>query len=281
MSEIFGKVERHKPVEGFSGIKWRVDFLAGSNFVVEVSVQKRLETKIDSTFLRFVDITRKHQDIKAALVFEDLYVGHHRSLDKKFFPTSGYRTMIQHGFPILTPKEIPRLTEFRRGATTALEVSARPNDFHMRSLHANRMEVGKEILRVLASGPLTRREIAEATGRNPFYVVVVIRTLPQVKKLGGYYALSEESILKRLTAKKGRLRSPIQKRLVADFLRRRFIQVLDEKGRCKTKELAGELGLHPRSLSQLTHQLTREGVIQKLGNGEWGKVTPGRQEALY
>jgi hypothetical protein len=280
LSGIFRKVERQNRVEGYSGIKWRVDFLVESNFIVEASVQRRLETKINSTFLRFVDITRQHQDFKAALVFEDLYVGRHHSLDRKFFPTSEYRTMVQHGFPILTPREVPKLVEFQGGSITASDASSTPDDFNLRSLHTNRKEVGREILKVLASGPLTRREIAKATGRNPFYIVRVIKTLPQVKKLGGYYALSEESILRKLVAKKGRLRTPSQKVLVADFLRRRFLQLIDEKGRCDTKVLAEEFGLHLRSLNQLTHQLTGEGVIQQAGTGLWERATPGRQETL-
>lgn len=105
----FQRVEAHKRVEGFGGVRWNVDFLVDSCLVLEASVQRRLETKINSTFLRFVDIVRKHPEFKAALILEKLHVGMHKSLGKKYFPTSEYRTMIAHGFPIVSLDDMSKL----------------------------------------------------------------------------------------------------------------------------------------------------------------------------
>jgi len=268
----------HKPIKGYSGVKWRVDFLAGSNLVVEASVQRRLETKIDSTFLKFVDITREHDGLKATLVFEDLYVGNRHSLGKKFFPTSEYRTMVSHGFPILTPNELPRLLEFQRGEISAIEISSKPRDFNARSMHWNRQEVGKEILRVLADGPHTRGEIARAITRSPSAVDYVIKTLPQVKKLSSYYGLTEESILRKFIG--GRRASSTQRKLAADWLETRFLQVLKEHGRCKTTDFTAKLGIGRGSLTYVVNRLSRGGVIRRLSDGAWSMASPTEQTSL-
>jgi hypothetical protein len=55
--QFFNRVEPHKPIQGFSGIRWRADFLVDSRLVLEASVQKRLETKIDSTFFKSTGVS--------------------------------------------------------------------------------------------------------------------------------------------------------------------------------------------------------------------------------
>jgi len=136
LGELFSQVETHVPIEGFSGVHWRVDFLVDSTLIVEASVQRRLETKINSTFLRFVDITRRQPNLKAALVLEELRVGFHKSLGKKYFPTSEYRTMLLHGFPVVALEDFARLAGFSKGEAAAIDVSSRPSEFWLMAMFA-------------------------------------------------------------------------------------------------------------------------------------------------
>jgi hypothetical protein len=132
LGDLFGQVEVHKRIEGFSGVRWMVDFLVNSNLIIEASVQRRLETKINSTFLRFVDVTRKLPSFRAALVLEEIHVGYHESKRKKFFPTSEYRTMIMHGFPIVSLDDLPKLEKYAKGEASAVEVSSGPIGFRQK-----------------------------------------------------------------------------------------------------------------------------------------------------
>jgi DNA-binding MarR family transcriptional regulator len=274
LSRTFKRVEVHKQLEGFSGVRWKVDFLVESDLIVEASVQKRIETKIDSTFLKFIDIARNHGGFKEALVFENLYVGYHHTLDRRYFPTSQYRTMIQHGFPIMTLKDLPRLQEYRMGAVSASEISSRPRDFDARSMHSSRQVVRAEILAALANGPLTRRQIAQATSRNPFYICRIVKTMPEVKRLSSYFALSEESILRTLANKGGKF-TPIQRKLVTDWLRKKFLETLKRRGQCRAREFAAEFGVNSRSLVYVINGLSREGLILRQGS-MWELAVPGQ-----
>jgi len=245
-----------------------VDALVNDSLVVESSVQKRLETKINSTFLRFVDITKQNQRMKAALVFENLYVGYHRSLGKKFFPTSQYRTMIQHGFPLLTPDVLPKLVNFNDGRLSALDISARPSNFNARSVFTNRSSIGQEILEVLKGGPLARREIARAIGRSPYTIDDIVKTLP-VKKLSTYYALSEEQIYMKLV-QRGNSVSSAQRKLAVGWLKKQFLAEIRESGHCRTMDFAAKHGLREVALLHFIHGLCKEGAIRKFGKGDLG-----------
>jgi len=274
----FEKVESKAGVQGYSGITWRVDALVNDCLVVEVSMQKRLETKINSTFLRFVDITRRNPQVKAALVFEDLYVGYHHSLGKKFFPTSEYRTMIQHGFPILTPLTLPQLVNFMAGKANALEVSSKPSDFNARSIFQRRRKIGEEILEVLKEGPKTPREIARATGRSPIAVRDAVRTIP-VKRLSTYYALTEEEICRKLAQRGGKV-SSAQRKIARDWLKKQFLIAIREKGHCRTQGFAAALGISDKGMTYLIHDLIEDGLVRNFGKGDWGLADPPGQARL-
>lgn len=269
LGRLFAQVETHKRIEGFSGIRWRVDFLVDSKLVVEASVQRRLETKINSTFLRFVDIVRNHPSWRATLIVDGLHVGFHKGLGKKYFPTSEYRTMMAFGFPVLTLADLAKLLEYEKGSVSALEVSSRPLGFNPRSILPDRSRAGPMILQLLAKTPMPRREIAKAIGRSPTFVDDAMKLLPQVKKVRAYYGLSEEAIYKRLAAKGDN--HGIQGRLVRDWLRGRLLEMIDEKRICRTSEFAERYGLNPNSLTHLVHQLNHEGVIRRIRKAVWAR----------
>jgi hypothetical protein len=278
LSELFGTIESHKQMEGFSGVHWKVDFLVDSNLVIEVSVQRRLETKVNSTFLRFVDLTRKLPRIKAALVLEELYVGFHKSQGKKFFPTSEYRTMLLHGFPIVAVNDLAKLVSFNKGETTAFEISSRPSEFQLKAMFPAKHLLGPKILEFLARGPAPRRKIASAIGRSPFLVDDAMKLLPKVKKVSNYYGLSEDEIYRLLIRKKSK--SMTQERQIRLWLEEKYLKLIEERGQVRTSEFAAEYGLGYNALGHFLHRLCREGRIRRIRKGEWGSSEPRNQAKL-
>ena len=278
LQSLFKRVDIHAKVKGHSGINWTVDALVNGSLIVEASVQKRLETKIDSTFLRFVDITRLNQNIKAALVFESMYVGFHRTLGKKFFPTSEYRTMIEHGFPILTPGAIPRLVEFFNGEKSASEISSKPLDFNARSLSSSRYRLGQGILVALTSGPASRRELAKALAVGPYAIDDAVKSV-SVAKISSYYALDANQIYRRL-AQRGRNTSHHQRELVLEWLRNQFLQRVTNDGHYRTRDFARDNGLAENSLTHFVHDLSKDGIIRRFGKGDWSLANPEGQRKL-
>jgi len=278
LGELFGTIESHKQMEGFSGVHWRVDFLVDSNLVIEVFVQRRLETKVNSTFLRFVDLNRKLPRIKAALVLEELYVGFHKSQGKKFFPTSEYRTMLLHGFPIVAVQDLEKLVSFKNGEKTAVEISSRPSEFQLKALFPAKRLVGPKILEYLAKGPAPRREIATAIGRVPSLIEDAIKLLPELKKVSNYYGLSEDEIYKLLIRKKSKSRT--QERQVRLWLEEKYLKLIEERGPVRTSEFAAEYGLGYNALGHFLHRLCEEGKIRRIRKGEWGSSEPHNQAKL-
>ena len=275
---FFGSIESHQRVEGFSGVKWRVDFVADKTVIVEASVQRRLETKIDSTFLKFIDITRKHPEMRAVLVLTGLQAGLHKSVGKKYFPTSGYRTMIRFGFPIITPPELPRMLDFVKGAASAFDISARPSGIHARSVFSSTRETGERILTILAKGPATRKELSEALGVSRTHVDDALRSLPQLRKVSSYHGFSDDQIFRRLVKKKNR--SSSQAKAIRAWLGDRILEALMENRYRNTKAFSSEYGLPQQSLAIVLHQLCEDGLIRHEAKGRWSLVRHDLQTKL-
>ena len=275
---LFEKVERHQRIEGFSGIRWNVDFVVGSRLLIEASVQRRLETKINSTFIRFADIMRRHQRLKGALVVEKVHVLFHQTLGKKYFPTSEYRTFLSFGFPLLAFKDMARLTAFSEDRATALEISTPPLDFNARSMSNERRNFGVQILKLLEGGPIPGHEIARLVGCGRTTIPDIVTDLPQIKKVSTWYGLDEDSIYRALLQK--RPGGPIQKALVEHWLKGRFLSTLSEHGTYRTVDFAGDLGVNANSLGHFVHRLANEGLIRRIGKGRWSLVDEPAQTRL-
>jgi hypothetical protein len=267
LQSLFRTVETHRRIVGFSGITWNVDFLVNSNFVVEATTQRRLETKINSTFIRYADIFRKHPEMKGALVVEKVHVLLHHARGKKYFPTSEYRTFLAFGYPLVSIEDVQRLVSFHEGSSAASEVSSRPADFNPRSFLNDKEILGARITNLLKAGPLTKGDIAKLTGRTRDTISEAIKLLPQVKKVSIYYGLDEDQIYRTLLIKGGG--GPIQGPLVRRWLRESFLERIRIHGSYKTVAFAAEMGLGQTSLGHFIHDLSEEGVISRAGKGEW------------
>lgn len=268
LGNLFGQVEVHKRIEGLSGVHWRVDFLVNSNLIIEASVQRRLETKINSTFLRFVDVTRKRPNFKAALVLEEIHVEYHKRKRKKYFPTSEYRTMITHGFAIVSLDDLAKLEQYARGEANAVEISSGPVGFRQKGPFFIKRTLGPLILEALSRGPMPRREIAKAIGRSSHQVDYAIKLLPEVKKAGGYFGLSNDEIILALLKKKGK--SGNQRSLIRKWLEKKYLKRIRERGQIRTSEFASEFGLNCGGLAHFIHTLSGTGKIKRIERGTWG-----------
>lgn len=278
LTELFGAVERHQRIEGQSGVKWKVDFFVGSQLIVEASIQRRLETKITSTFIRFADINRKHPEIHAALVVEKLHVLMHHTRGTKYFPTSEFKTFISLGYPILTLDDLPRLVLFQSGNTSAREVSSLPSGFYTRSIRSDTAKAGEVIVDLLKAGPMRLRDIVKVTGKAKGTVLDAIATTPQIKKVSTYYGLNEDEIYKAILKNGGG--GTVQIPLVRKWLQGKFLEAIGNEGVCRTVEFAAEMGVHANSLTHLVHSLRQEGVIHATGKGKWSLKDAGRQTML-
>jgi hypothetical protein len=267
LSGLFNKVEHHKRIDGFSGITWNVDFQVDANLIVEASVQRRLETNINSTFIRFQDIARKHPELMAALVVDKLHVLFHHTIGKKYFPTSEYRTFVAFGFPIIAFDDLPKLVLFKQGALSAFGATSTPFDFYTRSMLSNRRTLGAKIVELLSAGPLAPREISKALGCRRDNIQDAVNLFPQVKKISTLYGLDSDSIFERLL--KSRSCGKKQNSLVNAWLDARILQVLREKGVARTMAIATALGVVPNSLVLRIHQLSQSGTIVRVAKGTW------------
>ena len=255
-----------------------MDFLVDSNCVVEATIQKRLETKITSTFLRFVDITKKHPNFKCALIVDEVHVLFHKTLGKKYFPTSEYRVFLASGFALLALDDITKLRDFLSGERTALQSSSPPAGFNARSISGDRHRLGREIIELLKSGPKTRGNIAKATGKSKWVIPDAVKLFPEIKKVSSYYGLSEESIYRVLLAKGSR--SKVQHSLVQSWLRTTYLRRLQEHGACRTKDFALSLGVSLNSLTHFIHGLERDRIIKRVSKGKWDLADRAVQQKL-
>ena len=267
LSEKFRNVEPHARIRGYSGINWNVDYLVDSSLIVEATVQKRLETKINSTFIRFMDITRLHPELKGALLVEKLHVLFHRTLGKHYFPTSEYRTFLSFGFAIVTPGGLPKLADFQGGMSTASEISSKPEGFYARSIQGRTRLLGAEVVRLLKEGPLPLREIAKSTGGKDGTILDAIRMYPQIKKVSTYYGLSEDEIYRFLLRRGGA--GPIQGQLVRRWATGAFLRSIEKHGTYKTSDFERDMGVGHGHFSHLVNRLRKDGVIRHVAKGEW------------
>jgi hypothetical protein len=271
LSGLFNQVEHHKRIEGFSGITWNVDFEVDTNLIVEASIQRRLETKVNSTFIRFQDITRKHPELTAALVVDRLHVLFHHTLGKKYFPTSEYRTFVAFGFPIIAFDDLPKLVLFKQGTLSAFQATSRPSDFYTRSMMTTRRDLGARIVELLIKGPevplLSAVRIVHERHDVTAIVQDAVSLFPQVKKVSTLYGLDTDSIFTRLL--RSRTCGKKGNSLVNAWLDARILGVLREAGDARTVAVATALGVVPSSLAHRIHSLSKSGKIRKVARGTW------------
>jgi len=271
LSDLFEKVEFNKPVDGFSGIKWRVDFLVDSRFIVEATTQKRLETKITSTFLRFEDIMRKHPSFRCALVVDKVHVLLGQSNGRSSFPTSQYRTFLHFGFPLVTLEDVSKLRPFLLGKTSALGVSSHPSGFYTRSMSSRTMRLGLWIVELLKEGPMTNRDIAAKTGEDYWSIWAAARRYSEIVKVSMWYGLNRDEIFQKFLVRGSK--SAARRKLVGTWLRDTLLRVLTERNSIEVEDFAGSIGIGSVALSRLLHSLENEGMIRQVGRGRWALVS--------
>ncbi len=278
LAGIFQHVRRNVQVAGFSGINWKVDFLVGSDLIIEATVQRRLETKINSTFLRFADITRKNPQMRGALVVEKVHVLFHQSLGKRYFPTSEYRTFLAFGYPIIAFEDMTKLVALREGPIVALDISTLPQGFNTRSISHDRKLVASRMLLLLKDGPMRMQDLSRNVGLSRDIVASAARRCPEIKRVSTYYGLEEDAIYRTLLVKGGG--GPVQTALVRKWLESEFVATLSKNGTYRTEAFARDLGVSLSSLTHLVHRMNTKGIIRRVGKGRWALTADTRQASL-
>ncbi len=278
LTGIFQHIIRNAQVEGFSGIKWKVDFLVDSNLIIEATVQKRLETKINSTFLRFADVTRKYPQMRGALVVEKVHVLFHQSLGKRYFPTSEFRTFLAFGYPIVAFEDLTKVAALRDGPVAALDISTLPQGFNTRSISYDRKLVVSRMLQLLKNGPMRMKDLSRSTRLSRDVIASAARQCPEIKRVGTYYGLEEDAIYRTLLAKGGG--GPVRNALVRKWLESQFVATLSVSRTYRTGDFARDMGVSLSSLAHLVHRMSTNGIIRRVGKGRWALTVDQRQASL-
>jgi len=127
LHELFDDVKYNVSMEGHSGQIWQIDFVVDNSLILEVSIEKRSEIKVNTTFLKFVDLARKHPNYKFALLFETPYkkIYGRPGMEKTdhLYRLAPHKTFIAFGFTILTLDDVRNLIAFAKGIIDAYQCS--------------------------------------------------------------------------------------------------------------------------------------------------------------
>lgn len=133
LKELFINVRRSVSLQGHSGEIWQNDFMVNDSLILEVSVDKRSEIKVNTTFLKFVDMARKHEDYKFALILESAYkkIYGKSGMEKREYISllSPHRTFLAFGFPIVLFNDVEKLVPFYEGKLNACDCSSIPQGY--------------------------------------------------------------------------------------------------------------------------------------------------------
>lgn len=128
LQKMFTEVRRNVWTQGRSGQIWQIDFLVGNKLVMEASTEKRSEIKVNTTFLKFIDLKEILQDHKFALLLASSYkkVYGQKGMVKqdRIIPLSPHKTFLSHNFAIMLVSDIKNLMSFYQGKLDALHCSS-------------------------------------------------------------------------------------------------------------------------------------------------------------
>lgn len=183
---------------GFSGTRWRVDFMVSNRLVFEASIQRNQRTKINEVFLKFTDICKANPNLKAALVVADYHIQSQGG--DMVFPSASFATAIKHGFPIMLLDDIAGVTGFINGELSAEQVSTIPSFAHNKGryvlgqLHRPRQEAA--ILQLLHDGTPRRMKDIHRILRRDFeskaqcaYMLLMMVKDGRIQRVGWRYGV--------------------------------------------------------------------------------------------
>lgn len=132
LKEMFADVKYNISMQGHSGEIWQLDFIVNDSLVLEVSTEKRSEIKVNTTFLKFIDIKQKYPNYKFALLLENsykkVYGRHGMEKTERLNLLAPHRTFLAFGFAIIVLDNMKNLMPFIEDKSDSLRCSSLTND---------------------------------------------------------------------------------------------------------------------------------------------------------
>ena len=245
-----------------------VDFLLNDSLAIEMSTATKgfIQAKITELFLKAVDITKLHPEIKFALVFSGFSTNVKRG--HKVFPTSQFKTAIAFGFPILSSLDIEKLVAFSKGNATAEEISDKP-DF----IRVSTAEWEKRIKVILDSGVFKRKELAAALKIPPGRLDDIVKRIPGIIQRHTYFGRNDDQVMTHLLQHTS-THKPTDKmrQSLSIWLIKRMEKMFQTRDSLRARDLALELRIPLQRAAALLHSLQIEEKIVKVSPHEYAII---------